>query len=209
MLSGMQRLHKRVDARKPITQDILIRIILALDKTCSSFYETVLFSSCFSLAFFAFLRIGEFAETQFAERHIIHVNDVSVDSNGKNVSIMLSSSKTNQFGNKITLEIPTNKCENICPVKNMQRYLKIRPKIEGPLFCHLNHKTLTRYQVSSVLKSTMKFLNFDERDYNTHSFRIGAATSFALLEKSDHEIKKMGRWNSCAYLKYIRINSLD
>lgn len=61
MLLGMQRLHKRVDSRRPITIDLLVHIFDALQYTCSSVYETALFSSCFSLAFFAFSRVGEFA----------------------------------------------------------------------------------------------------------------------------------------------------
>ena len=60
MLLGMQRLHKRVDSRT-ITIDLLVHIFDALQYTCSSVYETALFSSCFSLAFFAFSRVGEFA----------------------------------------------------------------------------------------------------------------------------------------------------
>jgi hypothetical protein len=35
-------------------------------------------------------------------------------------------------------------------------------------------------------------------DFNTHSFRICAATSFSVLGKSDDEIKKLGRWKSLA-----------
>jgi hypothetical protein len=34
----------------------------------------------------------------------------------------------------------------------MINYLNARPKVQGALFCHLNHKYLTRYQVVSVLK---------------------------------------------------------
>ena len=66
----------------------------------------------------------------------------------------------------------------MCPAHTLLNYLKLRLKLEGPLFCHFNHKSVTRFQVSSMLKSTLRFLNLNEQDFNTHSFRIGAATSF-------------------------------
>ena len=81
----------------------------------------------------------------------------------------------------------------------MINYLNARPKVQGALFCHLNHKYLTRYQVVSVLKKRFKVSELNPNDFNTHSFRIGAATSFSVLGKSNDEIKKLGRWKSSAF----------
>ena len=61
MLRGMLRLDRRFDCRRPITLDILIRLLSALGTVCSSLYEVKLFRAAFSVAFFAFLRIGEMA----------------------------------------------------------------------------------------------------------------------------------------------------
>ena len=72
----MQRLHKRVDSRRPITIDLLVHIFDALQYTCSSVYETALFSSSFSLAFFAFLRV---AVSHLSERHMLQYSDISID----------------------------------------------------------------------------------------------------------------------------------
>ena len=69
---------------------------------------------------------------------------------------------------------------------------------------NLNHKYLTRYHVVSVLKTALKFLKLKPNDFNTHSFRIGAAISFSFLGKSDDE-KKLGKWKSSAFRNYIRI----
>jgi hypothetical protein len=55
------------------------------------------------------------------------------------------------------------------------------------------------------LKNALKFLKLNPNDFNTHSFRIGAATSFSVLGKFDDEIKKLGRWKSSAFSNYIRI----
>ena len=59
--------------------------------------------------------------------------------------------------------------------------------------------------VVSVLKNALKFLKLNPNDFNAHSFRIGAATSFSVLGKFDDEIKKLGRWKSSAFGNYIRI----
>ena len=92
----------------------------------------------------------------------------------------------------------------MCPISNMQSYLDVRPNIEGTLFCHLNGKPLSRYQVSSMLRKVMRFIGLNDEEYNTHSFRIGAATTASLMGKSDDEIKKLGRWSSNVFSKYIR-----
>jgi hypothetical protein len=46
-------------------------------------------------------------------------------------------------------------------------------------------------------------LGYNENDYNTDSFRIGAATHAAKMGKSDDEIMTMERWKSESYKRYI------
>ena len=60
MLSGMER--------KPITFEIFEKIINVLLHVCNSYYEATLFAACFSVAFFCFLKVGEFALSQNSER---------------------------------------------------------------------------------------------------------------------------------------------
>ena len=91
----------------------------------------------------------------------------------------------------------------------MTVYLNMRPTIQGPLFCHLNGKFLTRYQFHSILSAALRFLNYDVKKFNTRSFRIGAATFAFMNGKAENEIKTMGRWNSATYKRYIRINALN
>ena len=159
----------------------------------------------FQQHFLFFFNLGELALSQNSERHMLRIEDISLEFGGETVILNIPSSKTDQLAN--TTKLVINSCNNrvICPVKNMMNYLNARPKVQGASFCHLNHKYLTRYQVVSVLKNALKFLKLNPNDFNTHSFRIGAATSFSVLGKFDDEIKKLGRWKSSAFSNYIRI----
>ena len=44
----------------------------------------------------------------------------------------------------------------------------------------------------------------DSQCYNTHSFRIGAATTARQVNIPDAIIKMLGRWKSDAYQSYIK-----
>jgi hypothetical protein len=59
--------------RKPITFEILEKIINVLLHVCNSYYEATLFAACFSVAFFGFLRVGEFALSQNSERLTLNI----------------------------------------------------------------------------------------------------------------------------------------
>ena len=47
-------------------------------------------------------------------------------------------------------------------------------------------------------------IGIQAHQYAGHSFRIGAATMAALAEVPDSTIQMLGRWNSTAFLRYIR-----
>jgi hypothetical protein len=88
----MERKHKRVNARKPITFEILEKIINVLLHVCNSYYEATLFAACFSVAFFGFLRVGEFALSQNSERHMLRIEDISLEFGGETVILNIPSS---------------------------------------------------------------------------------------------------------------------
>lgn len=77
MLKGMDRLYGVEDSRKPITLELLVKLINSLQFVCSSSYECTLFRSMFSLAFFALLRIGEITVNN-TTRHVIYKGDINV-----------------------------------------------------------------------------------------------------------------------------------
>lgn len=206
LLKGMSKTYKRADIRRPITVEILADIIRILPQICNSTYEAKLFSAVFVLAFRAFLRIGETVESGKSS-HVIQKRDVILNHTDKSVSVTINSSKTDQYGLKTRLVL-NSEFVNLSLYDQLHQYLSVRPSINGSFFCHFNHEKVTRYQVTVILKSALRFLGYNENDYNTHSFRIGAATHAAKMGKSDDEIMTMGRWKSDSYKRYIRIDTI-
>ena len=64
----------------------------------------------------------------------------------------------------------------------------------------------TRVMFSTALRKAFQKLNMYPHHFNTHSFRIGAATSPKKAGISDSHLKVLGRRKSNAYLKYVRLS---
>ena len=91
------------------------------------------------------------------------------------------------------------------PVSAMLTYLELRGGKPGPLFLFQNRKPLTRPRFVDAVRDALRKTGLDEEKYCSHSFRIGAATTAASKGMEDCIIKTLGRWESVAYLQYIRI----
>ena len=195
MLGGYDKLNKRCDIRKPITHDILIQLSDALVHICSSKYEDIMFKVAFALAFSAFLRVGEITVTQYRnDQNTLKYSDITLDENKGVLYVNVRFSKTDQTGKSTTLIVQEKPLKSICPLNTLKQYFKMRPVDKnGPVVCHLNGYSVTRYQFYSVLRSALRFLNMNVKEFNTHSFRIGAATSAFVNVKSEEEIIKLGR----------------
>lgn len=202
LLQGFKRLRNRVDGRLPLTEHMLAQLIRVLTSICHNKYEAILFSSAYTLTFFAFLRVGELTLSKGNNSEVIlGIQDVKIKD--KNLQIVLRHSKTDQFNKGVTIVLNSH-AGITCPVHCMIDYMQIRPKISGPLYCHFDGKPITRYQFSAVMGKALAVLGYNSKLYTTHSFRIGAATAAAEKGLSDEEIKLAGRWKSSAFQTYIR-----
>ena len=104
----MTKTHKAFDIRKPITVKLLADLIRVLPNICSSLYEAKLFSTIFTLAFFAFLRIGETVESGLSY-HGIQRDEIVMNQNNETMTVTISSSKTDQNGRMTNLIIGNSK----------------------------------------------------------------------------------------------------
>ena len=136
MLKGMDRLHGVEDSPKPITLELLVKLINSLQFVCSSNYECTLFRLMLSLVFFALLRIGEIRVNNNT-RHVINKGDINVSREDLQViQLTMPFSKTDQKGLSTTIAVCKFNQTAIYPVKLLSKYISVRHNENGPLFCH-------------------------------------------------------------------------
>lgn len=198
--------------RFPITCDVLTKLCSVLSSTRGVFEPFIdrMLICVFKTAFYGFLRCGEFTCSKLQDNNFIRLRDINVVPDKSCFHLCLRSSKTDPFGNGVIIKIFEN--SSLAPVSTMQNFLQLRllqgANPDSPLFVDnaLSSKPLLRGTFISYLKDTLTRVGIDNRDYNGHSFRIGAATSAAAAGVEDHVIQTLGRWSSDCYIRYIRID---
>ena len=203
MLTGLGRLDRRKDLRMPITYDLLVKIIHALPNICYSNFESTLFAALFSLAFFGFMRVCELVqESDVKVSHALQSENVKISNTF--IEILLAHSKSDQLGKGVVISLPSTS-GIICPVRLLQSYDKLKPHHMGSYFRHATGHPVTRYQFTCVLSKALNQAGINSNFYSSHSFRIGAATSAAMMGLEDEQIAKCGRWTSNIFKSYVRI----
>ena len=113
----------------------------------------------------------------------------------------IKASKTDPFRQGVVINISAN-TSNLCPIRALISYLQVRTHIPGPLFRFHNGKFLTRADIDMVLRDSTK----NEINVSSHSIRIGAASTAAMMGCPKWLIQFMGRWSSDCYRNYIRVH---
>lgn len=163
----------------------------------------------FSLRFHAFLIMGEVTVKQgIAPSRIIQVQDVTFQYNGKKpcrVQLVLRHFKTQKMSEQLLISLESSSNGDICPIKALYDYRVQSPNLSGPFFQFKDGTPLSYSYVSNQLSATVKFTGLNSALYKGHSFRIGAATYAAQKGYSENYIQQLGRGNSNALKRYIRI----
>ena len=209
-LQGLQRINctKTPQSRRrrlPITPAILNQLINALKLAPIERADRVMLHAAFTLAFGACLRVGEFTFNKSTDSNPCPTVACISFPTKKEMLFHIHRSKTDQYGHGAT--VPLTRTHNrLCPVRAMQKYLCYRHagKRSSPLFLFRNGAPLTRSKFLHTLRSLLAAAGYTATKYNTHSFRIGAATAAALAGCTDSQIRTLGRWRSSAFLTYIR-----
>jgi len=92
----------------------------------------------------------------------------------------------------------------LVPVTVNLQYMAARGANPGPFFYFKNGQPLIKSVFTSRIRQALQALGLLQDNFAGHSFRIGAAMSAAQAGIEDSTIRKMGRWNSSAFLAYIR-----
>lgn len=204
LLQGLKRIAHTQDCRLPITKQLLQDIIAILPSVCTNNYETLLFSAAFTTAFHGFLRVSEVVVSHKNNQRVLLRENLHIDHINSCLQLEVKFSKTDQAGRGTTLQIQSTG-DIACPYKILTKFLMMRPKHKGPLFCHFCGSPVTRYQFTSVLEKAISALKLDTKAYKSHSFRIGASTELAVRGFPPSVIQSSGRWASNCYKTYIRI----
>ena len=193
--------------RLPITPSILSKIKAVWDPHARQWDKMLWAASC--LGFFAFLRVGKMTapnDTTFDPSVHLCVSDIAVDDPRcpSMLRVRIKQSKTDPFRRGVDLFVGKTSSP-LCPVAAMLDYLSTRGVAPGPLFMFRDGRYLTRQRFAEAVRAALSQAGIDRSKYCTHSFRIGAATTAAARGIEDSVIKTLGRWESLAYLQYVRI----
>ena len=201
ILSTVNKLHGKEDSRLPITLFILSRLTSALPSAVKNVYHRALLQAMFTIAFFGLCRIGELT-IQPDGVIALYLKQLQISS--EFVSLSIIHFKHHKTQRPIQIKIFKQKDESICPVLAMCKYLELRKFDNGPLFCFPDGKPVPRTFMTKHLKACLSLCSLDIKQYTSHSFRIGGASYLASLGLSDTQIRTIGRWDSNAFLRYIR-----
>lgn len=203
VLAGIKRQKPSIDCRLPITQNILFKLLHALNFCSKTPEQIIMFKSMYLLAFHGFLRLSELTVNNNND-HCLSFNDIVLASDETSVVIKFRSFKHSN-GKSESIVIYKQSGDN-CPISALTKFLKLRGNAPGPLYVYPGSFTpVNRNIFVRHLNACLSFCNLSPSLYKSHSFRIGAATTAASEGFSDAQIRKLGRWHSNAFLSYIRL----
>ena len=207
---------KRVEAergggqrtRLPITPPLLRRLKCVWERSDVGHDTKMIWAACCT-AFFGFLRAGEMTvpDTEAYDKSVhLGIDDIAIDnpSSPSFVRVRIKQSKTDPFRRGVNLFLGPTRTD-LCPVAAILSYIVVRGVGLGPLFRFADGRPLTRSRFVAQVRAALTTAGIEEGSYCSHSFRIGAATTAAARGIEDSVIKTLGRWESTAYLQYVRI----
>ena len=199
-LSSITKIMPARDSRLPITQFILFRLIQSVDSVIGNQYNRVLIKTMFAVAFYGLFRVGELTIQNSGNISLMY-DHLKLYRDRAVISITNYKNNKNNQPFEIVLH-PQNHLA--CPFRLLIEFINSRGNTSGPLFCFADGKPVSRNYFNTQLKNCLLFIGLDPSHYKSHSFRIGGASFLYSLGLSDVQIKLMGRWNSDAFLLYIR-----
>ena len=188
------------DYRLPITLEVLSLLLAANEDRTYDLYDRKLFSTMMALAYYACLRSGELFPSYSANHALLAVNLVRL---GTGYSIYFPSYKHSTQRPTPMILLPCSS-QAVCPVELLDRYVSVRPATATLAFTNVLGLPVARSKFKKILDACCVRAGLVPKNYNLHSFRIGRATQMFKDNKQVSEIMRVGRWNSMAFMKYLR-----
>ena len=201
LLSGVTRVSPPSPPRLPITIGILVCLIQGVDQVVQHYYHKALLKAMLTIGFFGLMRIGELT---MSKEHVVPLSLNQITLTPQLLTISITHFKHNQKLKPVDIPITPFHIQSICPLHNLSIYLNLRGYQPGPLFAFPSLVPISRQFFSKNLSRLISFAGFQGERYKAHSLRIGGASYYAGLGYSDSQIRLLGRWDSNAFVRYIR-----
>ena len=204
LLVSLNKLSPSADKRLPVTCVLLKQMINCITRVCHNEYDVAMFSAMLSFAYYACLRVGEYAISGNPD-NVLQIDQITkISRNEKECAIRVYFNKYKHSTSDHPVIDLKAVDDSTCPVTLMCQYMTHRPNKQGPIFINSSGIPVSRYLFQSVFNKCITLLSLEVRRYNTHSLRIGRSTDMMLQGYSNAQIRSAGRWKSDAFWKYIR-----
>ena len=208
-ITAIKRKGVAADSRMPITHEHIRSLIDNIQLSNHTEFIKKMKKAMYLLAFCAFLRVGEFTLIKQNEcKRIINLEDIRFYKDQSKkwfVELKIVEYKSHYNENPVIIMISEGDNKRYCCVQILADYVNVRGNKPGPLFKFQDGITVSRRFFTDQLKQDVMRLGLNDKKYKSHSFRIGAATSASLNGISEEQIKRLGRWHSNSFKRYIRI----
>lgn len=174
-------------------QDLTQHFIIKKHLQCYSNFIKGLLHAMYVLTLSAFLRVGEITKTGKLNQHFLLVKHINITASpNQENSIDLTIPHCKHSIRPIFLQISRN-LENplLCPVRALQYFMQIRKHASQneALFSFMDGNPVSHRFFTKNLQNSFALCGLDTKRYQSHSFRIGAATAAADLGPSDIHIQ--------------------
>ena len=154
-------MHHPTRVRLPITIHIMKNMKDALSREPDTYNNTMLWAAC-CMAFFGFMRIGEFtiaAEGSYEKTTHLSPADISVDkrNNPRLLRVTIKQSKTDPFHQGVNIFLGATDGP-ICPVVDILKYLAVQGNHQCPLFITEDGSELTRQTFAALINRLLSRL---------------------------------------------------
>lgn len=213
LMRTLKRLSRPVAKKHPVTANMLRRMFGVLDLNQSGHQ---LIWGLTLIGYFFLLRRGEFLKVDGKwEKYVLRYGDIQFYSedevlceskNAVMVGIVLRGGKNNQYGrNEIRYQYATED-PLLCPVRGLAWIhlagQKNHTRPEDPVSHITSGYGISNSHMVQLVKYTARDMGLNEKNYSTHSIRIGGSTALLNAGANPLVIKLLGRWLSNCYQQY-------
>ena len=199
ILKGHRRLKPcQEKVRKPITLDLLTRILRQLNWVCD--HDSLVLATLFSVAFFGLLRLGDLTHP-----YNVLTSDIKFFPSLEQpefVRIFLHKTKTSQFdGHTVILGRTTY---DFCPVLLLRFIFQTyKPNNSSHFFCLSDKSQLHAALAVTCMRELVGNIGLNPMHYSGHSFRKGGGQQAANVKFPLHHIQELGSWKSQSFRLYF------